>query len=146
MNRTKPRTIHVSIRCLLTGCLFCLRTLLLDEIFIRAAGGIGGGNGTNYSPTGYQNVDSVIQYVNSLNNYNAAAGNGGAGNTTNLLDMLQSYLNSGLDANKDFIQQQRTQAEQALLQSQLCLLQCPVSLIIGHLISIIGHITILRNM
>ena len=82
----------------------------------NAAGGIGAGNGTNYSPTGYQNVDSVIQYVNSLNNYNAAAGNGGAGNTTNLLDMLQSYLNSGLDANKDFIQQQRTQAEQAASQ------------------------------
>lgn len=82
----------------------------------NAAGGIGAGNGTNYSPTGYQNVDSVIQYVNSLNNYNAAAGNGGAGNTSNLLDMLQSYLNSGLDANKDFIQQQRAQAEQAASQ------------------------------
>lgn len=82
----------------------------------NAAGGIGVGNGTNYSPTGYQNVDSMIQYVNSLNNYNAAAGNGGAGNTSNLLDMLQSYLNSGLDANKDFIQQQRTQAEQAASQ------------------------------
>lgn len=82
----------------------------------NAAGGVNAGNGTSYSPTGNANVDNVIHYVNSLNNYNAAAGNGGAGNTSNLLDMLQSYLNSGLDANKDFIQQQRAQAEQAASQ------------------------------
>lgn len=69
----------------------------------------------NYSPTGNQNVDNVINYVNSLNNYNAAIGNTGA--TSNLLEMLQGYLNSGLQANKDFIAQQREQAEKAA-QSQ----------------------------
>lgn len=74
------------------------------------AGGVNAGTGTNYSQTGNANVDNVINYVNSLNNYSAASG----GNTgTSLLDMLQSYLNSGLTANQDFIAQQKAQAEQA---------------------------------
>ena len=76
----------------------------------NSAGGVNAGTGTNYSPTGNANVDNVINYVNSLNNYSAASG----GNTgTSLLDMLQSYLNSGLTANQDFIAQQKAQAEQA---------------------------------
>lgn len=76
----------------------------------NAAGGVNAGTGTSYSPTGNANVDNVINYVNSLNNYSAASG----GNTgTSLLDMLQSYLNSGLTANQDFIAQQKAQAEQA---------------------------------
>lgn len=76
----------------------------------NTAGGVNAGTGTSYSPTGNANVDNVINYVNSLNNYSAASG----GNTgTSLLDMLQSYLNSGLTANQDFIAQQKAQAEQA---------------------------------
>lgn len=77
----------------------------------NAAGGVNAGTGTSYSPTGNANVDNVINYVNSLNNYSAASG--GNGGTSSLLDMLQSYLNSGLTANQDFIAQQKAQAEQA---------------------------------
>ena len=76
----------------------------------NSAGGVNAGTGTSYSPTGNANVDNVINYVNSLNNYSAASG-GSTG--TSLLDMLQSYLNSGLTANQDFIAQQKAQAEQA---------------------------------
>ena len=32
----------------------------------NAAGGIGAGNGTNYSPTGYQNVDSVPSEIRAV--------------------------------------------------------------------------------
>lgn len=64
--------------------------------------------------TGNANVDNVINYVNSLNNYNSATG--GNFGTTNLLDMLQSYLNGGLEANQNFINQQRAYAEQQAQQ------------------------------
>ena len=60
--------------------------------------------------TGNANVDNVINYVNSLNNYNSATG--GNFGTTNLLDMLQGYLDGGLQANQDFLAQQRSLAEQ----------------------------------
>lgn len=62
------------------------------------------------SITGNTNVDNVINYVNSLNNYNQATGGSVGG--VNLLDMIQGYLNSGLQANQDFLAQQRTMAEQ----------------------------------
>lgn len=62
--------------------------------------------------TGNQNVDNVINYVNSLNGYNQATG----GTGVNLLDMLQSYLNGGLEANQNFINQQRAYAEQQAQQ------------------------------
>lgn len=64
------------------------------------------------SLTGNQNVDNVINYVNSLNNYGAMTG----GTGVNLLDMLQSYLNGGLEANQNFINQQRAYAEQQAQQ------------------------------
>lgn len=66
-------------------------------------------NNANGSITGNTNVDNVINYVNSLNNYNQAIG-GNSGSS--LLEMLQGYLNSGLQANQDFIAQQRAMAEQ----------------------------------
>lgn len=70
--------------------------------------------------TGNQNVDNVINYVNSLNGYLGATGGSYGGNTggtgVNLLDMLQSYLNGGLEANQNFINQQRAYAEQQAQQ------------------------------
>lgn len=72
------------------------------------------------SLTGNQNVDNVINYVNSLNGYLGATGGSYGGNTggtgVNLLDMLQSYLNGGLEANQNFINQQRAYAEQQAQQ------------------------------
>lgn len=65
---------------------------------------------TNGSYTGNVNVDNVINYGNSLGNYNQATG--GSLGTINLLEMLQSYLNSGLEANQDFLSQQRALAEE----------------------------------
>jgi hypothetical protein len=65
------------------------------------------------SITGNVNVDNVINYVNSMNNYNQATGNGG---TVNLLDMIQGYLDNGLEANKGFLDQQRAYAEQQAQQ------------------------------
>lgn len=62
------------------------------------------------SITGNVNVDNVINYGNSLGNYNQATG--GSLGTVNLLEMLQSYLNSGLQANQDFLAQQRAMAEE----------------------------------
>ena len=60
--------------------------------------------------TGNQKVDQAIDYMNSLNNYNQATG--GTVGTTNLLDMLKGYLDSGLEANQEFLAQQRAYAEQ----------------------------------
>lgn len=62
------------------------------------------------SYTGNVNVDNIINYGNSLGNYNQATG--GSLGTVNLLEMLQSYLNSGLQANQDFLAQQRAMAEE----------------------------------
>lgn len=66
------------------------------------------------SITGNVNVDNVINYVNSMNNYNQATG--GTMGGVNLLDMVQGYLNSGLEANQAFLAQQRTMAEQQAQQ------------------------------
>ena len=66
------------------------------------------------SITGNVNVDNVINYVNSMNNYNRATG--GTMGSVNLLDMVQGYLNSGLEANQAFLAQQRTMAEQQAQQ------------------------------
>lgn len=74
--------------------------------FNNAAGIIGSAGGF----TGNANVDNVINYVNSLNNYNSATG--GNFGTTSLLDMLQGYLDGGLQANQDFLAQQKSLAEQ----------------------------------
>jgi hypothetical protein len=76
---------------------------------------------TQNTLTGNQNVDDVINYVNSLNGYLGATGGSYGGNTgggtgVNLLDMLQSYLNGGLEANQNFINQQRAYAEQQAQQ------------------------------
>lgn len=67
----------------------------------------------NNSITGNQKVDDVINYWNSVNNYNSATGSTG---TSSLLDYLQSYLDSGLEANQDFLAQQRSLAEQQAQQ------------------------------
>ena len=75
---------------------------------------------TQNTVTGNQNVDDVINYVNSLNGYLGATGGSYGGNTggtgVNLLDMLQNYLNGGLEANQNFINQQRAYAEQQAQQ------------------------------
>lgn len=73
--------------------------------------GITGNSGTNGSYTGNANVDGVINYINSVNNYNSATGG-----TINVLDMVQDFLNSGLEANRDFLAQQRSMAEQQAQQ------------------------------
>ena len=73
--------------------------------------GITGNSGTNGSYTGNANVDGVISYINSVNNYNSATGG-----TINVLDMVQDFLNSGLEANRDFLAQQRSMAEQQAQQ------------------------------
>ena len=78
------------------------------------ANGLTGNIGTNGSITGNQNVDNVINYWNSMNNYGNMAG-GGFGNvgTSSLLELLQSYLDGGLEANKGFLEQQRVLAQQS---------------------------------
>lgn len=80
----------------------------------NSAAGITPNTGTTGGYTGNTNVDAVINYVNSLNNYNSATG--GNPGTTNLLDMLQGYLDGGLQANKEFLAQQKSLAEQQAQQ------------------------------
>lgn len=67
----------------------------------------------NNSITGNQKVDDLINYWNSVNNYNGITGGTG---TSSLLDYLQSYLDKGLEANQDFLSQQRANAEQQAQQ------------------------------
>lgn len=63
----------------------------------------------NAGITGNEKVDQIINYVNSTNNFNQATGGSAGG--TNLLEMLQSYLDGGLQANQDFLAQQKQTAE-----------------------------------
>lgn len=65
----------------------------------------------NGAITGNQNVDNVINYWNSMNNYGNMAGGGSVG-TSSLLELLQGYLDSGLEANKGFLEQQKALAQQ----------------------------------
>ena len=66
----------------------------------------------NGAITGNQNVDNVINYWNSMNNYGNVSGNSGSVGTSSLLELLQGYLDSGLEANKGFLEQQKALAQQ----------------------------------
>lgn len=76
--------------------------------------GITGNSGSNGSYTGNANVDSVIDYIGSVQDYINSSG-GGSG-TSNLLEMVQGWLDNGLEANQDFLAQQRAMAEQQAQQ------------------------------
>lgn len=69
--------------------------------------------GASTGSTGYEKVDQLINLINSTNNYNGAVSNMGGvslGNSS-IWNDIQALLQGGLDSQKQFLANQKTQAE-----------------------------------
>lgn len=85
-----------------------------DLANIYAQNGMGGAvGGTTGGGTGYQNVDNIINYINSMNQLNNATGGnmGYTGQGSSIWNDIQALLQGGLDSQKQFLANQKTQAE-----------------------------------